>query len=179
MLNKDNAVFVCIDFQEKLVLAMKEKEELIDSANRMIKCMDILEIPMIFTQQYTKGIGETVPQIKDEVKDFSYIEKDTFDCLLTEEFKKEIMKQKGKTLIIAGVEAHICVEQTVLSLLKEGFNVIILADCIASRNPKNKDYSIRLMERAGGNIDTYESLIYKVLGSSRHLKFKEISKIVK
>lgn len=179
MLNKNNAIFVGIDFQEKLVPAMEEKEELIDSVNRMIKCMDVLEIPMIFTQQYTKGIGETVAEIKEATRNFSYIEKSTFDCLLTEEFNKEIMKHQGKTIIVAGIEAHICVEQTVLSLLKAGFNVIILADCIASRNPKNKDYSIRLMERAGGNINTYESVIYKILGSSRHLKFKEISKVVK
>lgn len=179
MINKDNAIFVGIDFQEKLVPAMEEKEELLDNLNRVVSCMDVLEIPMIFTQQYTKGIGETVPEIKDVVRDFSYIEKNTFDCLLTEEFNNKIMKHKGKTIIITGIEAHICVEQTVLSLLKEGFGVIILADCIASRNVMNKHYSIRQMERAGGLIDTYESVIYKILGSSGHSKFKEISKIVK
>jgi nicotinamidase-related amidase len=145
MINKDNTVFVGIDFQEKLVPAMEEKEDLLGNLNRVVKCMDILEIPMIFTQQYTKGIGETVPEIKDGIKNFSYIEKNTFDCLLTEAFNNEIMKHKGKTIIIAGIEAHICVEQTVLSLLKEGFDVIILANCIASRNVKNKYYSIRQM----------------------------------
>ncbi|HKK94997.1 MAG TPA: isochorismatase family protein [Anaerovoracaceae bacterium] len=179
MMNKDNTVLLIIDLQEKLVPAMQNNERLIDSSSRAIKCFQALEVPTIATQQYTKGIGETLPEIKDNIKDFSYIEKNTFDCMKTAEFENEISKHKGKTVIVMGVESHICIEQTVFSLLNRNFNVIILADCIASRNTMNNDYSIKLIERAGGIVDTYESVVYKMLGSSKHPVFKEITRIVK
>ena len=130
-MNKDNTVLLIIDLQEKLVPAMDNEKRLMNTCERAVKCFQALEIPTIVTQQYTKGIGETVPKIKDNIKGFSYIEKNTFDCMKTEEFENEINKHKGKNVIVMGIESHICVEQTVFSLLNRDFNVIILADCIS------------------------------------------------
>jgi len=178
-MNKEDTVLLVIDLQEKLVPAMDDEKRLLEKSNKAIKCFRALEIPIIVTQQYTKGIGETVALIKDEIPEFKYIEKNTFDCMETEEFHKEMQRHKGKTVIVMGVEAHICVEQTVFSLLNRDFNVIILADCIASRSVMDYDYSVKRIERAGGIVDTYESVVYKMLGSSKNPLFKEISKIVK
>lgn len=179
ILKKEESVLVAIDFQEKLMPAMKMKEELEATVGKLIKGCKILNLPIIVSQQYTKGLGETIPTIKEAIGDFEPIEKTSFSCCGETTFM-EALKQTGKkTVIITGIEAHICVQQTVLELLEQGYNVFLVNDCIGSRNNNDKKYAVRRMTESGAIGTTYESVLFELCKNAKADGFKEISKLVK
>lgn len=179
LLTREDTAFVAIDFQEKLMPAMSGMEELEDKSVRLIKGMKALGIPTIVTQQYTKGLGETIPSIADALGDFEHVEKNTFGCMANEEFASKIKELGRKDIVVCGIEAHICVQQTVLQLMEEGYNVYLPADCVSSRSENDKLWSITRMGEAGAVITTYEAVLYEILRDSKAEGFKEISAIVK
>ena len=179
LLTREDTAFVAIDFQEKLMPAMSGMEELEDKVVRLIKGMKALGIPTIVTQQYTKGLGETIPSIADALGDFEHVEKNTFGCMANEEFASKIKELGKKDIVVCGIEAHICVQQTVLQLMEEGYNVYLPADCVSSRSENDKLWSITRMGEAGAVITTYEAVLYEILRDSKAEGFKEISAIVK
>ena len=179
LLTREDTAFVAIDFQEKLMPAMSGMEELEDKSVRLIKGMKALGIPTIVTQQYTKGLGETIPSIAEALGDFEHVEKNTFGCMANEEFASKIKELGKKNIVVCGIEAHICVQQTVLQLMEEGYNVYLTADCVSSRSENDKLWSITRMGEAGAVITTYEAVLYEILRDSKAEGFKEISAIVK
>ncbi len=179
LLTREDTAFVAIDFQEKLMPAMSGMEELEDKSVRLIKGMKALGIPTIVTQQYTKGLGETIPSIAEALGDFEHVEKNTFGCMANEEFASKIKELGRKNIVVCGIEAHICVQQTVLQLMEEGYNVYLPADCVSSRSENDKLWSITRMGEAGAVITTYEAVLYEILRDSKAEGFKEISAIVK
>lgn len=179
LLTREDTAFVAIDFQEKLMPAMSGMEELEDKSVRLIKGMKALGIPTIVTQQYTKGLGETIPSIAEALGDFEHVEKNTFGCMANEEFASKIKELGRKDIVVCGIEAHICVQQTVLQLMEEGYNVYLPADCVSSRSENDKLWSITRMGEAGAVITTYEAVLYEILRDSKAEGFKEISAIVK
>ncbi|MDO4546306.1 MAG: hydrolase [Bacillota bacterium] len=179
LLTKENTAFVVIDFQEKLMPAMSYKEELEEKMVRLAKGMKVLGIPTIVTQQYTRGIGETIPSIAEALGDFTPIDKTTFSCLANQEFKKQLEETGKKNIVVCGIEAHICVQQTALQLLEEGYTVYIAVDCISSRNQDDMLWSVTRMGEAGAVITTYEAILYELLRDSKAEEFKAISAIVK
>lgn len=178
-LTRNDTVFVIIDFQEKLMPAMSGRERLEDKTIRLIKGMNALGISNIVTQQYTKGIGPTVSDVAEAIGEFEPIDKNTFSCMKNEEFAAKFRNVAKKNVVVCGIEAHICVQQTVLQLLEEGYNVYVPADCISSRDPEDKMWSISRMGEAGAVITSYEAILYEILGGSREDGFKTISSIVK
>ena len=179
LLTREDTLFVVIDFQEKLMPAMSCKEELEEKMVRLTKGMKALEIPTIVTQQYTKGIGETIPSIAEALGDFEPIDKTTFSCMANDEFAKQIKEADKKNVVICGIEAHICVQQTTLQLLEDGYNVYVAVDCISSRSQDDMIWSITRMGEAGAIITTYEAILYEILRDSKADGFKAISAIVK
>lgn len=179
MIERENAAFVAIDFQEKLMPVMSEKELLETQTVKFLKGMKALDIPGIVTQQYTKGIGETVPAVAEAVGEFRHVEKYSFSCMANEEFVSRLESLGKKDLIVCGIEAHICVQQTVLQLLEAGYNVYVPVDCISSRSEEDKMWAITRMGEAGAIITTYESVLYEILRDSKADGFKAISAIVK
>ncbi len=175
----DDTILVAIDFQERLLPAMYKADKLEDTMTRLAKGLKGLEIPALVTQQYTKGLGATVSPIAEAIGKFDLIDKNTFSAWANEEFRSEIIKSGRKTVILTGIETHICVEQTTLDLLENGYTVFIAADCVQSRNPDNREISLRRMENEGAVITCYESILYELLGGSRAPEFKTISTIVK
>ena len=175
----ENTAFVAIDFQEKLMPVMSETQQLESQSVKLLKGMAALGIPGIVTQQYTKGIGETVPAIAEALGDFHHVEKYSFSCMANEEFVAELEALGKKDIIVCGIEAHICVQQTVLQLLEAGYNVYVAVDCISSRNIEDKMWSITRMGEAGAVITTYESILYEILRDSKAEGFKAVSAIVK
>ena len=107
------------------------------------------------------------------------MEKNTFGCMANEEFASRIKESGKKNIVVCGIEAHICVQQTVLQLIEEGYNVYLVADCVASRNENDKLWSITRMGEAGAIITTYEAVLYEILRDSKADGFKDISAIVK
>lgn len=179
LINREDTVFIAIDFQEKLMPVMFGKETLEDKVCRLAEGMKAMGIPHIVTQQYTKGIGETIPSIAEAIGDFEPIDKVSFSCMNNEEFVSKLKATGKKTAVVCGIEAHICLQQTVLQLLDEGYTVYVPADCISSRSETDKLFSITRMGEAGAIITSYESILYELLVSAKAPEFKAISKIVK
>ena len=178
-LKKEDCILVVIDYQEKLVPAMADRENLVATSAKLIKGFNILNLPILITQQYTKGLGETIPEIKEAAGDVPYLEKMTFSAWDDENFVAEFQKRNRKTVVVIGIEAHVCEQQTVLDLLEEGCTVYVAADCVGSRSEKDRDYAIERMRGAGAIITTYESILFELLGWSKAEEFKQISALVK
>lgn len=178
-IKRDDAILVAVDFQEKLLPAMFEAEKTETAACTLAEGLRVLGIPKIVTQQYTKGLGNTVEPVAKALGEFEPIDKVTFSAWNNIEFKDALEKSGRKTVIIMGVEAHICVEQTALDVMEKGFTVFVASDCVQSRNPANREASLRRMEASGAVITCGESILYELLQSSRAPEFKDISAIVK
>ena len=168
-----------VDIQEKLFPHMHEKEELLLTTIKLIKGLQLLKIPFILNEQYPKGIGHTISPIKELLEKEIPYEKFTFSCCKNEETLKAIHKSDKKFVIVFGIEAHVCVLQSVLDLLDDQFIPILVTDCISSRNPNDKKIAIQRMQQAGAILTTYESLLFELCVSSKNEVFKEISKLVK
>lgn len=179
LITRDDTALVMIDFQEKLMPAMSGTELLEELTVRLAKGMKVLGVPAVVTQQYTKGLGATTPSIAEALGDFQHIEKNTFSCMANEEFVGKIKELGRKNIVVCGIEAHICVQQTVLELIEAGYNVYLIVDCISSRSEEDKLWSVTRMGEAGAVITTYESVLYEILRGSKEDGFKEISAIVK
>ena len=141
--------------------------------------MKALEIPHIVTQQYTKGIGETIPSIAEAVGPFEPVDKTSFSCLGNEEFVKLLEASGKKTAVVCGIEAHICLQQTVLQLLERGFKVYVPADCVSSRSLLDREMSLSRMAAAGAVLTSYEAVLYELLRDAKDPAFRQVSKIVK
>ena len=178
-IDREDALLVLIDFQERLLPAMANSTELEDTVCRMAKGAKTLGLPILVTQQYTRGLGNTVNSLSQILEKFSYVEKSTFSAFKTEEFKNAVEGSGKRTIILTGIETHICVEQTALDLLEAGYNVVLLADCVESRNHRNTKISVNRMRDAGAVISNYESVLYEMLTTSKAAEFKDISNIVK
>ena len=178
-MNREDTLAVFIDFQEKLMPVMHHKEDLQDKVCRLAKGLGVLGIPHIVTQQYTKGIGETIPEVAEAIGEFEPIDKTTFSCMEHVDFVNQLEIEARKNIIVCGIEAHICVQQTVEQLLLEGYNVYIPVDCISSRSQIDYLWASERMEKAGAIVTTYESILYELLKDSKAEGFREISKIVK
>lgn len=178
-IKKEDAILTAIDFQEKLLPAMFEAEKVEAAAIKLAAGLNVMGVPEIVTTQYAKGLGPTVPAVEEALGEFEPIDKSSFSAWNNEEYKSALQKSGRKTVILMGIETHICVEQTALDLLENGYTVFVPADCVQSRNPVNKELSLRRMEAAGVVITCAESVLYELLGSSRAVEFKAISAIVK
>ena len=188
-LNKKDTVLVGIDFQERLMPAMKGDEELEAAAVKLVKGCRILGVPAIMTQQYTKGLGPTVPAIAAALTEpigedvaaaeFCPVEKTSFSAMGEPAFVEALEKLGRKTVIIAGIEAHVCVQQTVIDLLEKGYTVFVANDCISSRSNTDKKYAQRRMGDAGAVGTTFESILFELLGGAKEPGFKQISALVK
>lgn len=186
---KEDAVLVGIDFQEKLMPAIYNNEELQDTVVKLIKGCRILGVPIIMTQQYTKGLGETVTAVASALNEdlgdipgtgeFQIIEKTSFSAVGEPTFVQALDKLCKKTIIIAGIEAHICVQQTVIDLLDKGYTVFVVNDCISSRKIKDTEIAQRRMNDAGAVCTSYESILFELLKGSKEPGFKQISALVK
>lgn len=170
---------VVIDMQEKLMAAMWNAEACEERACTLLRGLNILEIPMIITQQYTKGLGGSLPSIYEAVGSTDYYEKASFSCCRDEEIMEMFQKMGRKNILVLGTEAHVCVLQTCIDLKACGFQPVLVLDCIASRKEFDMQVGIRRAEQEGVIVTTAEALLFELMISSRHPKFKEISKLVK
>lgn len=179
MIQRDDAVFVAVDFQTKLMPAMADPKTLEETVVKLAKGVKALGIPVVVTQQYTKGLGPTVAPVAEALGDFEPVEKMTFSAMGEESFVQTLEKLGRKSVILAGIEAHICVQQTALELIEQGYSVYVIQDCIASR--KESDYlcSQKRMAEAGAVVTTYEAVLYELLRGAKAEGFKAISAIVK
>lgn len=176
----EDTLALMIDFQERLVPVINNNNELLHNTEILIKGLKALEIPMIVTQQYTKGIGMTVPVITEAIgEEFSYQDKLTFSCAEDEMILHKIEDMGRKNIIICGIEAHICVLQTVIDLLQKGYHVILVEDCIGSRKESDLNIAVKRATSEGAIITSYESILFELTRVAKTDVFREISKLIK
>ena len=175
----DNALLLVVDFQARLMPAIFESEALAIKTAAFAKGCRVLGVPIIAMQQYTKGLGETVGEIREALGDFEHVEKITFSCCGCAEFAEKLAREERKNILLTGIEAHICVQQTALDLLETNYNVYLITDCVGSRFEADRFCAERRMEKAGAVLTTMESVLFEMLGRADHPHRKEISSIVK
>jgi nicotinamidase-related amidase len=165
--------------QERLFPVMHEKEKLLRSVKKLIRGAQVLAIPVLFTEQYPRGLGTTLPEIKELVPDFRPVEKVSFNCCDEEVFCQALEALKRNQVLVAGIEAHICVYQTAVALVGAGYEVEVVADCIASRELENKTVALAKMGADGIKPTTMEMALFELLKVAKGDMFKAISSIVK
>ena len=179
LLNPGNTVLVAIDFQERLFPVMHDKEKLLRQVIKLIQGAKVLDIPVILTEQYPKGLGPTLPEIAELLPDIKPIEKTCFSCCDAESFNSALEATHRKQVLICGIEAHICVYQTAVTLSQAGYEVQVVADCVSSRDPENKMVSLFKLGSAGIPPTTMETALFELLKIASGEKFRQISNIVK
>ena len=178
-LDKDKAVLVVVDIQEKLAVVMKKREKVELNTKTLIKGAEALGVPVIVTEQYPKGLGPTTDKVKDALCTYYPIEKIDFSCCGEDAFN-EALKKTGRTqVILCGMETHVCVWQTCLGLLKDGYIVHTASDAICSRSKDNYMAGIGLMRDAGAVISSTEAVLFQLLVRAGSDEFKAVSKLVK
>lgn len=175
---------IVVDLQDRLVPAMLNPESLISRTALLIRGLRVLNVPIHVFQQYTKGLGSTVSEIQDALETDSYIEKTSFSCLDEPEFRAAVLPDRPD-ILICGIEAHICIQQTVLGLLhldeldSPNYRVFPVIDCLDSRREIDKQTAIERMRQEGARIATVESVLFELLKNAKADQFKAISKLVK
>ena len=179
--NVDNSCLVVIDIQTRLTSAMPVKvlARLKRNINILLQSAKTLSIPVLATEQYPKGLGPTEPEIVELLPDNTLIfEKTCFSCTGSEQLLKQLKEGGRKQVILVGIEAHVCVLQTAILLIEQGYHVFVVADGICSRHRDNYEASLNRMSRAGVTICNAESVLFEWLRDAKHEHFKELSRLV-
>ena len=179
MLDIDKTALVVIDVQEKLSRVMHEREQLFQNLQKLIKGMKLLDIPIVVTEQNPNGLGPTVTDIAPLLSDVKPITKFSFSCCGEEGFTREIGSLSRKQILLTGIETHVCVYQTAVDLIKAGYEVHVVVDCVSSRTPENKNLALDKMKNEGARLTGGEIVLFELLRTAKHPKFKEMSQIVK
>lgn len=179
MLAVDKCALVVIDIQGKLAQLMHQKESLFENAQKLIKGVQVLEIPIIVTEQYPKGLGPTIPEIAGLFPDFRPLPKVAFSCCGDEGFQRELRAVNRRQIMICGIETHVCVYQTTVDLLASGHDVEVVADVVSSRTAQNREIGLQRMRDEGAKITSVEMALFELMKVAEGPRFKEVSKIVK
>ena len=158
---------IVIDYQEKILPAMSGQEELLRKSQILLGGLKALEVPMILTTQYAKGLGNNIPAITDAMGVTEAIDKNTFSVYDNESVRQAIP------------QAHICVLQSLMDLQAAGYQTILVADCVASRSDRDLAFAYERAKQEGAIITSAEAILYELAGSSKHPAFKTISALVK
>jgi nicotinamidase-related amidase len=175
-LEAEQCALIIIDIQEKLLPPIFQKEQLIKNSRLLIRLAGILKIPHIATVQYAKGLGNTVPEIASLLPGTEPIDKQMFSCFGSEVFCSVLKRMPGhrNTVLLCGMESHICVMQTALAALREGYIVHVASDAVSSRTEWNWKIGLERMRAAGAVISSTEMMMYELLRSSGSSAFKEL-----
>ena len=179
-LDTENTILVVIDIQEKLVTAMPPKvyARMRATTAMLVEAASLLGIPVLTTEQYPKGIGHTVAELASACAQ-GVIEKTTFGCCGEPAFLAALHKQGRRQVLVTGMEAHVCVYQTVLGLLAAGYHVNLVRDAICSRHKEDFRAGVSNAARAGALVVTAELALFQLLKDSRHMQFRAVSGLVK
>lgn len=176
-LDRDDAVLVIIDFQDKLMKAMPNTEVVFKNTNLLLKAAELMSIPVLVTEQYTRGLGHTVEEISGNFKNHQIIEKMNFSAF--EGLQPLLAASNRQTVLITGSETHVCVFQTTRDLAKAGYKVQVVADAVCSRFELNYRSGLELMKDVGAAITNTETVLFDLLKVAGTPEFKVISPLLK
>jgi len=179
MITRENTVLHIIDVQERLLNVMHNKEMLLDNMVRLLKGCQVLGLPILWMEQYPKGLGPTISNISELMPELEPMEKMCFSSCLQPDFPNTLNNQGCENVLIMGIEAHVCVYQTVSDLLDQGYHVEIVTDAVSSRSEHNFEMALRIMENMGAKLTTVEMALFELLREAGSEEFRKISRLVK
>lgn len=178
-ITKEKTSALIIDFQERLFPAIFEHEKLLKNVPILIEGLKTLGIPIYVTEQYVKGLGPTVAPIAATLEGIERVEKSSFSCCDEPRTMMNLTAEGNEFIIVAGIESHVCVLQTVIDLRQNGFYPVVVTDCISSRKESDKIMALERMRSVGAILTTYEAVLFELLRFSGTDTFRTISKLIK
>ena len=179
MLKRNDTALIVVDVQGKLAGLMHAKASLFQNLGKIIRGTKILGLPVVWVEQNPEGLGPTVPEVAELLPDITPISKKSFSCWGSDPFKKALKTTACHQLLIAGIEAHVCIYQSVMDLLGAGFEVEVVADAVSSRRPEDRELSLHKLQVAGARVTSVEMALFELLETAEGDDFKNILKIVK
>jgi nicotinamidase-related amidase len=183
---RDDAVLIVVDEQERLVAAMDRREQVLATSARLVKVAALVGMPIVVTRQYPKGLGDTDPVLLEALRraesagaSVSVVDKVAFDCFGDAGFVEALAHLERRQILIVGMETHICITQTSLAGVRQGFDVHVIADGCCSRDEANHAIALDRMRGAGVVVTVAESIMYELVGEAATDEFRELLKIVK
>ncbi|PID88250.1 MAG: hydrolase [Bacteroidia bacterium] len=180
MLQQENTGMILVDVQGKLAEIVHESKTIKENIARLIQICQIMQLPVIWLEQYPKGLGKTVPELSDLLKDYSSpVEKISFSACGEENFNRQLTQSGRKQWLICGIETHICVYQTALDLKAQNYEPEIVVDCVSSRNPDDISFAVNKLQSKGIAATNLEMCTYELLKTSKRPEFKAILPLIK
>jgi nicotinamidase-related amidase len=180
LLQPARTAVVVVDLQEKLLPAVEGRERVLRGSLLLLRLADVLALPVVLTTQYARGLGATVPEILKAAPGVTPLDKVSFGCFGSPEFLERLSGLEGRDqLVVAGIESHICVAQTVLGAIERGYAVHVASDAVGSRTAENRAIGLGRMEKAGALLSSTEMAIYELLGRSDAAAFKKMLPLLK
>ena len=180
ILQPKTAQLLIIDIQGKLANIVADSEMIVDNTEMLVKPCWLLDLPSVWVEQNPEGLGSTHYKLKTLLEEQTeMLPKHTFSALQCEEIKAALNQNARNQIIVCGIEAHVCVYQTVTDLLKEGFEVHLVTDAVSSRQVHSKNIAVNKMASYGAVPCTAEMAIFELMKSHKHPKFREILKLLK
>lgn len=180
ILDQNKSILLIIDVQERFRDHISQFEKLTKNISILARGCEILDVPIIVTEQYPKGLGETVSEIKQSLpENFQFYEKDCFSSFGIPELAKNLEDSNRTQMILCGIETHVCVSQTAHDLLHAGYDVHIVSDAVSSRTQENKEVGLQKIVTAGGVPTSVEASLFEMLVQSGTEKFKQVQKLLK
>lgn len=179
--HRDRVTLAVIDVQERLLAAFPDDRRALVVRNTLIAidAARILGVPIVASEQYPKGLGPTIPEIRERLGETAPIEKIVFSCGRSPEFRAALDATARRDVILCGVEAHVCVLQTAIDLMNDGYRVYVPADAVTSRRALDWERALALLTQAGAIVGTTEMFVFQLLERAGTDEFKAISKLVK
>lgn len=179
LLQADQSCLLVVDIQERLAPAIIGQETLIARVATLIKGAQALSVPMLVSEQYPKGLGHTVEPLAPLLQGQPVIEKTHFSCLREPGFADHVRRLHRSHVVVVGMEAHVCVLQTVVDLLREPYDVFVVADGIGSRVEESRRFAIERMQRAGATIVTVEMVLFEWLERADRPEFRPVTNLIR
>lgn len=179
LLKPESTALLIIDIQDRILPVISNNERVVEYTLKLIKGFKVMGLPIYYTEQYPKGLGPTAKAILDELGDIKPFDKMSFSCSGAGDLFEEFKNTKLSQIVVCGVESHVCVQQTVLDLIENNFQVNLAADAVSSRKEIDYQTAIQRMRQHGVEVTTTESILFELLNVCGTPQFKEVSKIVK
>lgn len=178
MVNVKDSFFLAIDLQQYLLPAMFNGDIAVKYTGILLQAAGALNVPIAVTEQYPKGLGKTVGILQRHISSTNKYEKTCFSCTDVGSFMTFLHASHRRQVVLTGMEAHICVLQTALALLAQGFQVFVVEDAVCSRTQQNKDNAMRRLQQAGVIITNAEAVLFECLADAKHPEFRTLSKLI-
>jgi len=179
MLDREKVVFVLVDVQGKLALSVVESDALLKRLKILIRGMRLLGVPILWMEQMPEKLGQTSAELRYDLEGLEPIAKHTFSCAGSKNFMERLLELQRNTVLLAGIEAHVCVYQTAVDLLEAGFEVQVAADAVSSRSELNLRIALERMKEEGVKLTSIEMVLFELQKDAEGERFRELVRLVK